>query len=85
MSAESRHCLQDAPTRAAQGSPFLEIPPELIHSVYSHLDKPAIETTRLTCSRLVDIGAEHLLEPVHLIYKLERFEQPADIYTHPWL
>jgi len=83
VDTRSTRSTQYMPTRAVEECAFFDLPAELIHSIYSYLDKGSITSCRLTCSRLGSTGAEHLLETAHLVYTLDRFEKLDAIYNHP--
>lgn len=67
-------------------SSLLELPPELLHRIFSFLeDGPDISAARATCSLLAVVGADYLLEMIPLVWKSQRMQRLFDIAHHPVL
>lgn len=84
LDLQSRPDLEHVSMTAVQDDcPLLGLPLELIHNIYSYLDRSTISTSHLACSRLGSIEAEHLFETLHLVYTRDRFAKLDATYNHP--
>lgn len=54
-------------------SPLQDLPPELLHHVFSHLPIEDILTARKTCSILASIGLDYFGDEVALVYHRDKF------------
>lgn len=66
-------------------SPLLELPAELLHTIFAHLDLEDVSIARKTCSTLATIGVDHFGDEVALVYHREKFKTLTQIAKHPGL
>ena len=66
-------------------SPLLELPAELLHTIFAHLDLEDVLTARKACSTLAAIGVDHFGDEVALVYHHEKFKALTQIAKHPGL
>ena len=61
------------------------LPPELLHGIFTYIDLADIIAIRQSCSILADIGLDHLLDQVALVYHKKSFQALLDVAEHPTL
>ena len=82
MSSQEDHApFSDSPTR----SWILELPAELLHTIFSYLDIRDVLAARRTCSILESVGIDHFGNEVPLVYHREKFRALKHIARHPAL
>ncbi|KAM0710479.1 hypothetical protein Q7P35_002842 [Cladosporium inversicolor] len=66
-------------------SPLVELPAELLHNVFAHLDLQGVLAARKTCTTLASVGIDHFGDEVALVYHREKFKALTQIAEHPIL
>ena len=64
---------------------LVELPAELLHNVFAHLDLQGVLAARKTCTTLASIGIDHFGDEVALVYHREKFKALTQIAEHPVL
>ncbi|GAB7331695.1 hypothetical protein MBLNU13_g03678t1 [Cladosporium sp. NU13] len=64
-------------------SPLLELPTELLHNIFIHLDIHGVVAGRRFCSTLASAGLDHFGDEVALVYHHEKFKALTEIAHHP--
>jgi len=64
-------------------SPLLELPTELLHNIFTHLDIQGVLAARRSCSTLAFVGLDHFGDEVALVYHREKFKALTEIAQHP--
>lgn len=60
-----------------------DLPSELLHRILELLAPRDVASSRLACSLLAKVGAEHLTEGIHLSYHPDSFENAKAMSAHP--
>jgi len=66
-------------------SPLLELPAELLHTIFAHLSLIDVLAARKACKTLASIGLDHFGDEVPLVYHREKFDALNRIAQHPYL
>lgn len=78
----------DSATQAAEGllfkdTPLGRLPSELLHGVFAAAGRTDIPNLRLACKTLRDIGSEHLLKDITLLFNSKSFNRVAKVSKLP--
>jgi hypothetical protein len=63
-------------------SRLLDLPPELLHGIFSCLSLKGVLAARKTCSVLAAIGVDHFGDEVALVYHGDKFRALRKIVQH---
>lgn len=66
-------------------APLIELPAELLHTIFTYLDLKDVLAARKACSTLACIGLDHFGDEVALVYHREKFKALTQIAQHPVL
>ncbi|PPJ52494.1 hypothetical protein CBER1_10711 [Cercospora berteroae] len=73
-----------APPEDTQAAPVFNLPPELVHAIFERLKQAdVLLQARLACRLFAQIGLDHMLNTVSIVYKRDQFERLGKIAGHP--
>jgi hypothetical protein len=64
---------------------MLELPAELLHTIFAYLDVKDVLAARKTCSVLVSVGIDYFGSEMPLVYHREKFTALKHVAQHPGL
>lgn len=76
---------QTSLSNAQPNSPLLNLPTELLQTIFSNLDITDVLAARKACSTLASVGIDYFGDEMPLVYDRDKFKALTQIAQHPRL